>query len=364
MRPLHKKICPKCGVPYLWGKDSVLDDDNTSLLKTFPSRGIFYEIDEIHNLLRGLEESIELSLSQLFFTVHKRAIARYFNGTLEGISGTIARKIASKAIYWQMTQVTPNFGVGRIAVESYKKGKFLKVRTWNAWNEMLLAADIAGAWTSVEKIGCRVSSKRSNDHITYLVEALDSPEEEYVGRLIPITGVLMGPPDHPRCPACGGPESFRIFRWDRESGIIQERDNGLRVVHQTIGCVDSLMNELEIELGRQIRDVAIRTQADYVRRHISEGLYDRAGSPVEAEDRDPAVRYRRYLGLIKRRCMGNPFYIDISDGNLEIAIRNPANNELVLGRILGVYEALEGKPGDINWRALNGTLEIRVSPKP
>lgn len=362
IHPLHKKICPDCEVPLIWSKDSVLDDDNTTLQKMTPVRGVFYEIDEIANLLSGLEKTVGISLSSIFFTAHKISIVQFFQGTLEGLSGRLAKKLASGLVFKQIADMSPNFGVGRSRIVDYRRGESIRSTVLNVWHELLFAADFAAVWSVIEGTGCRVSSERVDNRVNYLIESTQEPEVEHVGRLMPVTGVLMGEPDYPRCPTCGSPQSFQIFRWNRDEGTIKERDNGVRVVHQSMSPFDSIMFELETELGDEIRDTAIRIQADFVRDRISGGTYDRAGAPTGPPDQEPSTQYGRYLGLIRRRCMGNPLSIDIDNSKLEVVVRNPANQELVLGRTLGTYEAIEKKTGSISWREIHGTIEMRVIP--
>ena len=357
MRPLHSGICPTCNVPSIWAKDSVLDGDNTSLQKMIPIRGVFYETGEIDHFIRGMEESLGASLDRVVFTAHKRAIRRFFSGTLRGITGSLARAVAPLFIYRQLAEVTPNFGVGRMSVAGYRRGGPLEVEASNVWDERLFPADLAGAFEAVEGAECEVDTEKAGGTYRFTARRSGAEKPEYTGRLIPLTGVLSGERAYPRCRACGAPVSFQVFSWDRERGEIRERDNGLRVVHQTMACFDSLLNEMKTELGGELRELAVRTQADYVRDRVASGAYDADGEPFN----DTGRKYFHCLGLIRRRCMGNPVNFDSGPDSLKVSIRNPANEELLIGRVLGTFEGISGRKGRASDDSSGGMLKVEVS---
>ncbi len=357
MRPLHSGICPTCNVPGIWAKDSVLDGDNTSVGKKIPMRGIFYEAGEIEHFIRGMEESLGVSLGRVVFSAHKRAVRRFFSSALGGITGSLARVLTPHLIYRQQAEAAPDFGVGRVIVAGYRRGGPLEVEATNVWDKRLFAADVAGAFEAVEGVGCEVDTEKAGG--TYRFTARRGGEEvpEYTGRLIPLTGVLSGERAYPRCHACGAPISFQVFSWDLERGEVRERDNGLRVVHRTVACFDGLLHGMEIERGEELHELAIRTQADYVRDMIVSGAYD-----IDGETRiDTGRKYFDYLGLIRRRCMGNPVNFDYGPGSLRVSIRNPANEALVTGRVLGTFEGVEGSKGLAGSSSSGGTLKVEVS---
>ena len=354
MRPLHTGICEVCGVPNVWAKDSVLDCDNTSLQKMLPMRGVFYEAQEVAGFVDRMESALGVSLQDLIFTAHKRAIRRFFEGTLKGITGRVARLAVPKMIYEQQSRVAPVFGVGLMRIENYGRGGPYSVVASNTWNERLLAGEVAGAFEAVQGCECEVESERMEDGLRIVLRATGREREEYSGRLAPLTGTLIGDLAYPRCHACGAPISFRVFRWDRSLGEIRERDTGIRVAHMTIACFDSLLVELVGELGDEARDMAVRQHADQVRDSVSAGDYD----SLVTEPSDRERTYFDHLSLIRRRCFGNPLYIDSRPGELKVHIRNPANDVMLTGRVLGTFEAVEGLPGRAETHRSDGMLEV------
>jgi hypothetical protein len=357
LRPLHTGICGFCEVPTIWAKDSVLDGDNTSLQKMVPMRGVFYAADEIESLIDSMEQVLGISLSRLLFRAHSNAIRRFFDGTLRGLAGSLAKALVPRMIFEQQAKTAPYFGVGVLRLVEYNRGGGV-VEMTNAWNERLVAAEIAGAFASVEGAECRVDAEATGGVVRLTVRRSALESEEYSGRLVPLTGKLMGTREYPRCHVCGAPYSFRVFRWDLPAGEIRERDTGLRVVHMTIACIDSMLQEMVDELGREMLDMAVRFQADYVRGMISSGAYDALEKPGADEER----RFFDHLSLIRRRCLGNPIYIDDKPARLTVHIRNPANSVMLAGRVLGTFEAVRGTPGLLESERDGGMLRVTVSP--
>ena len=359
-------------MPTIWAKDSVLDGDNTSLQKMIPMRGVFYETVEVGHLVDKMEESIGVSLEGIVFAAHKRAIRRFFGGTVKGLSGALVKAAVPKLIYDQEGKVAPLFGVGLMEMSSYRRGGPLIVEARNAWNERLLAAEVAGAFEAVERgdVECDVGVERSGEGVRFTARGAAREREEYRGRFVPLTGTLMGTAAYPRCHVCGAPVSFQVFRWERERGEIKERDNGLRVVHLTVACIDGMLQEMIEELGEDLRDLAVRVEADYVRERVLSGAYEavREGDEGAGESApgkpgaDEVRRYFDYLSLIRRRCLGNPIYVKAGPEGLTVHVRNPANDQMLAGRALGTFEAVSGVAGRVEAERDGGTLRLRVSP--
>ena len=357
MRPLHSRVCPACNVPGIWARDIALDGDNTSLKKTIPVRGVFYEAGEIEHFIRGMEASLGVSLGRVVFSAHKRVVRRVFSGALRGINGSLARVLTPHLIYRRQAEAAPDFGVGRVSVTGYRRGGPLEVEATNVWDERLLAAGVAGAFEAVEGVGCEVDTEKAGGTYRFTARRSGKEEPEDTGKLIQLTGVLSGERKYPRCHACGAPISFQVFSWDLELGEVRERDNGLRVVYRTAACFDSLLRGMEIERGEELHELAIRTQADFVRDMIVSGAYDVDGETCI----DTGRKYFDHLGLIRRRCMGNPVNFDYGPGSLRVSIRNPASEALVTGRVLGTFEGVEGGKGLAGSSSLGGTLKVEVS---
>lgn len=358
MKPIHLGICETCKVPHIWAKDSVLDSDNTSLHRVIPMRGVFYEADEVRALIEGLERSLGIELDDMVVAAHGRAIRRFFEGTLKGLLGSVVVTTHPLYVYRLQAKSAPYFGAGLFRIISYARGGPLVVEVENVWDERLTKAETIGAFEAVEGVDADAETERDGDRCVFTVKPLEKEREEYRGRLAPLVGKLLASDEYPRCQKCGAPVLFQAFTWDTKRGETRERDNDLRVVHQTIASMDSLLHELEEEIGGEVREMAIRAQADHVRDMVQRGAYD----ALAGADDEPGRRFFRYLGLIRRRCMGNPIFLDYEPGTLKVKIRNPANEELLVGRVLGTFEAVTGVAGAAVADHAEGTLRVTVTP--
>jgi len=126
--------------------------------------------------------------------------------------------------------------------------------------------------------------------------------------------------------------------------------------------VNTALFEIREELGKDLLDIVTRMEAEFIKKRVAEGTYERGRTPGWIGTADRNEVYSHYLDIIKRRCMGNPVKASFMNKTLEVTVRNPGNEELLLGRILGTYEAVEGTPGQIDWQVVQGVLEAKVTP--
>jgi len=355
IRTLHSGICGKCKVPAIWARDALLDGDNTSISKAVPIRGAFYEAGEVDNLITSIKEVAPLPFERRVFDANKRAHRAVFQGTLAGATGAAARKIAPRLLLSQLEKVTPGFGAGKLSVESYRRGGPLVVRCINSWNDRLLPADVAGAFEAVEGTECEVDVEKGADATYVRVRAVGPLDDEEPGKVAPMVRVLSGSKLYPRCTSCGAPISFQVFNFDLDNGEITERDNGIRVVHQATACLETLLMQIEDDLGDEARALAIDAEAKYVVRKIESGDYS-------SEADDEKHRLFDYMSLIRRRCLGNPILVDLEGDRLHVRVRNPANPVLLTGRTLGTYSAVMHRPAAARTQLGYGTMEVEVTP--
>lgn len=339
MKLRYRDACHTCGVPGVWARGFVHDGDNTSLQRGAAIRGVFYETGEIEHLTRA-------SPDRVVFAANKGAVRLVLSSNIRGITGTLARPLAPLYIYRRLAELAPDFGQGLVSIAGYRRGGPLVVEAANVANARLFAADVAGAFEAVEGTECEVDTEESGGAYRFTARRSGGGKRIFAGNSVPLTGVLSGERAYPRCHECGAPFSLRAFLWDSDNGEVVERDNGLRVVYRAAACLDGLLHE-----------TATRAQADYVRDRIVSGVYDVGGGTRV----DTGRRYFDYLGLIRRRCMGNPVNFDHAPGSLRVSIRNPVNEELLVGRVLGTFEGISGGKGLARTSSSGGTLKVEVS---
>jgi hypothetical protein len=354
----HRDACHTCGVPGVWARDFVHDGDNTSLQRGVPVRGVFYEAGEIEHLLGAMEETLGASPDRVVFNANKRAARLVLSSSLRGLTGSLARQFAPLIIYRCLADLAPDFGLGLVSITEYRRGGPLLVEAANVWDGRLLAADVAGAFEAVDGAECEVDTEQSGGAYRFTAQRSGVDKQDLVESPVPLTGALSGERAYPRCHECGAPFSFQEFSWNRESGDVRERDNGLRVVYRATAHFDALLREAAAGPGDELREKVIRAQADYVRDMIVSGAYDAGGGTRV----DTGRKYFDYLGLIRRRCMGNPLDFEYGPGSLRVSIRSPGNKELIVGRVLGTFEGISGGKGLARSSNSGGMLRVKVLP--
>ena len=232
---------------------------------------------------------------------------------LQGFPSLLIGGFINRLVYMRIIQIVNWYGLGKLSLQSYKKGKWAELEVSDIWSERLFPGDVAGVWTAAEGKDCSVSLHRTGDSWLCRVEASSELEDRFTERLHPPTGALLGTKDYPSCPVCGAPDELKCYQWDRKKGLIKERDTGIRVALNTVGCVNTALLEIREELGQDLQDIVTRMEAEFIKEKVIEGRYERGRTPgwIEKADRDEV--YSHYLDIIKRRCMGNP--VKVSFGN-------------------------------------------------
>lgn len=358
MQWIKATICKKCGVPAVWASWMLADSDNVTIDTNAKMRGVFFETEEVQNIFSKIEETLSIPFSRVYLEAHKEVVRHLFEGALLGVTGDIARKLAPRTVLHRMATIAPMFGVGTIKVRKFRRGKYLTIETSNVWNEVLINSDVGGAFEALAQYKCDVEGQWTGDTYIQTAKKRTTVLDEFEGRFKAIESASTGTMDIPKCPQCSAPVSLQIFEWNAVKGEITERDTGLRVVYETPASVDSLVFELEREIGSDIHDLVIRIEADYVKDKILSGTYYSL-----TENKDSKDSIIEYINLIRRRGFGNPTEIAFDDSDLHVTIRNPGSNDVVTGRILGSYEAVTGKEVVYHLRSGQARLEVSIKPK-
>ncbi|MBN1289675.1 MAG: hypothetical protein JXA49_08580 [Actinobacteria bacterium] len=355
MRIFRPGVCKSCGVANMWAKWFKVDSDNISIDPDSNFTGAFYESGEIENLFGGIEEKVGVPIKDICLEAHKAGTRQFFESALTGGSGKFAQKHLTRQVVDHMARVAPLYGVAAIKVLEFNPGGPYIIKSLNNFSDDYTRVEIAGAVEAAVQQDLEQEQARfGNMYITILRERTGDPSK-FEGRFPPVKGESVGSMDVPCCNSCGAPSALTVYNWDRKAGIITERDTGLRVVYNTFAMVDTFIVELEKELGSEIWEPAIRIQAEFVKDRIITGSYD---SLVEQGDSD-RERIVKYADLLKRRCFGKPTVVEFDGKTLHATIRNPGSDVIIMGRILGTFEAVTGARGRISGK--HGKEEISVS---
>lgn len=370
--------CPDCGVPAFIGRELVWGSDGVIHLRRSPqNRLVLYESNVLDNLFRGIEELIGLPIEHIVIESRRREVRRYMESVFphwvrsslmrinEGLSGLpgfrrwghLIRNPIGKAVAAKAFQVGKVYGYG----EPYW-GPLWEARDVHPWRVMpvkrpysvlFYAAEILA---TVEAFECRDMWVRyeahGEDDWLFTVYPADHPvelRERLRRRRYPFRD---GDLRMERCHRCGVPRELERMEWDLDRGLIVDRDSGRRMAIFGPHAVDSVIADLEEELGEEIPRAAVEAQRRYVRSRVAQENWRRRGTTFA---RMAALRGLGYV---------DDFAVD--EKRLRVILVNSCMPYLCVGMAQALYELAMGKErSQARWELSgDGVLEITVELEP
>jgi hypothetical protein len=139
---------------------------------------------------------------------------------------------------------------------------------------------------------------------------------------------------------------------------------GLREMMVPRWTIAALYNELVKELGDEIPRLIIEAERSFTTKRLNEFGLRLAHSGESSYKQDASENMGILLSDFPFRGMGEPVDLSLENGTLRLRVNNPYNEALICGKVLGYYESLMGRKGEIEWAVLpeEWALEINVTP--
>ena len=175
---------------------------------------------------------------------------------------------------------------------------------------------------------------------------------------------IPGSVKHKRCPRCGVPLEALGYEWDWDRGIIMNKVTGLREIVALNSGGDNVCRELTNELGDEIPRLFIEIERRFMFDRVKEYGLRLSHSGYSELREDNAENLKILLDGLPFRGMGNPVEFSFKAGVLKLRVENPFNEARLCGKVLGFYEALEGRRGNLEWKMPEGewAVEMEISP--
>ncbi len=347
------RICPECGAPRRITKEHVWLNNGLIVQRRNPDRGmLFFESENIEHLYRNIQEIIGLDIERIIIESQHRVTHDYVVNLVPRAVLKIARRVGFRFLAKSLIDLTRLMGCGDSSLTSLKvKGRaddYATVTTRKPWFLQSFCGQISGGMEAVTGLETSVSYKEVapdtylitthvSDHPKELAERLH--EHEYPRK--------VGSIELRRCASCGGPKDMELFRWNMDEGIIETKSNKRRMILMGSGEFESLLDELENELGDHIPKVVIEAQ----RRYVTEGFYSREDIGQEAD----------LVHHFALRGMGNLREIEFGEDRLHARLENPSLHLIIVGLFQGFYELVFGHKGEVEWeRRPDGDLIVEV----
>jgi len=335
--------CGACGVPkriafmHRWRDDGILES------RLGGSRGILVEREVFAGALDHIGETLGVPIDHIIIDAKRRDAKLYVDDVVSGITGAIARLRPFRRLgYLIMIRQAAMIGLAKARLLSYKPGIRFVGRVSSVYHPVLFVGDVCGAFESLEGKRCRPVYGQIGD-VWYLELYVDDnlPKEERLE--------LERTPEAParagfdRCGTCGVPLGVGNFHWDVAQGKIMDETTGEWIIYIDVEGLNTILRELERELGEEIPFMVSRFSFETYRKLI--------GSHPS---------YLGNLSFMKVRGFGIPDSDNPSREELEagVAVRNPFNAPMVAGMVAAVSG---GEGADFDWETPEpGVLLVRV----
>lgn len=151
-----------------------------------------------------------------------------------------------------------------------------------------------------------------------------------------------------RCSSCRMPKrAAELFEWRRNEGKLVNRKSGDRWYAFVSTTLPPIIRELAKELDDEIYNSLITSQRNWTIAHLDRLGVISGNSVLDSEEAGTA--FLEYLDDFPVFGYGNPVDRSIEEDSCSITVENPFFVEQLAGILLGLYEGLFWKQGDIEW---------------
>ncbi|MBC7252683.1 MAG: hypothetical protein H5T72_01755 [Actinobacteria bacterium] len=352
-----RRFCPECGASRRIVREHRWLSDGTIVQAKNPDhRMIFIENENINGIFRNIEEIISMSIERIIVEAKRRATFDFVDHILPGVVKAVVQRVGVRPVIRNITALGKVMGYGNIELANLRRvrdeGDYVTIHTRGLYSIPLFCGDLAGSFNAIDRREVAVSYRELGPDELELTGFISVHPMELMDRLKPVPYTHKeGDIRLERCGKCGGPRALADYRWDWEKGMILHRESGRRMVILGPSTIDTIIDELQKELGESIPEVVIEAQ----RRFVREGFYSL----------DEARTFEDFRKALALRGLGNLRDMDWSADRLRFRLENPCLFLPMVGLVLGIFELRSGKDGSAEWEVRpDGDLVVEVSPKP
>lgn len=354
-KPLKLKTCPECGVPRRISKlHEWLDNGTIVERKQCNHRMVFLENDNLRSIFENVEDILGVSIERIIIESQRKSTYDYVENMLPGSVKRLARFLMP-LINKNLCDLAEAMGYGRIEEFSrrYKGDEedFFSMIVRDSYYAPSQTGTLAGAVEAATNQQASASYREVGPGRHEMTARASEHPKELSDRLVMrVYPSKDGDVGFERCATCGVPRAVSGYQWKAESGTIESKSDGRRMVLVGPSEYETLFDELEKELGESITQVIIEAE----RRFVNTGAY----SLDEVGDE---TALREFLAV---RGLGNLKELAWDENNLRLLLENCCLHMLIAGMAQGFFELASGREADVDWSlARDGDLSIKVSAK-
>lgn len=359
-------VCVKCGVPLRISKQLCWHDNGVISLAGSPDkRWVFFESDNIDNLFIKLAELIGIRIDRLVIESRRRGARKYLEtiipselreycckerdaragrGEPAGADEKQAMFDLARSITLNIYDVARIYGYGDSRLDeawvSNEEYPWRNTRVRKPYSLLMNLAESLGQIEAMEGGDLWIDYENLGDD-RYVYRCYESEHPVHLeGRL---TGehyqFKPGEISHDRCPECGVPMEVSCCKWEFDDGVIVDKDNGRRFAIYGPHAFDSILSDLENELGDAIPSFIIEAQRQYTKKHWDNENWKK--SPSE------------FILRVAVRGLGNVVDFNPTKEKHELLIQNPCMHLIMVGMVQGLVELARG------WDSSNCDYELK-----
>jgi len=360
-------VCDQCGVPKIVSKTHVWRDGCIVDKASGEANLCMYEVSFHNALVDEVEKVLGIPLDNIIYNAGKNASERVITDMFT-VHRLLGRLVFSTPFSPITQRILPHFGralgVGRNEILKHKRKKYGILRMCDPYHLEHCLAVVAGAiqvmYRNLYEGGTDIAYEVTQEEDCYMVRLTPQPrdeseEDEARLRLSP-ADLMPSEQDGlelPLCPKCKVPREIgKLYQFDMDSGIITERLNVERVILIGLYSLNSIIREMERELGYDINDLFIKMEKDNFKRKLAVTLL--------AEEMRDEDELREYLAL---RGLGMLTDMEEDGDEFSFTIANVFIPPMVAGRLLALCEYQHEMKFSHEYTVEGNTLRLTFSPE-
>jgi hypothetical protein len=341
------KVCKSCTIPIVVSRDNVWLPNGTIVAEKVPTFKIMIlEVDYFKRLYSDLEGLFGKAIPNCITQGTRKNAKIYINGLLKGPLGYVARsRFGSRKVYDALVDSCLALGYGRSHVVEYERGTSLQVDIVDTIYPPHFLGDLRGAFESVEKKPSKGRWKSGSGGVVHLTVEVSEDEDPLEDRFDyqEARQHQVGEP-YPTCPSCGLPTELGRFEWDLDRFWIHDSLFDQRVLILGFNDMIAIMHELEKLVGDLLRE-KVKDLTVPFGRAIGERLGEKA---IDGFAEDLRIKGWGYPTLER------------TGTHVKWRISNPSYTPFIEGRLVGIYEAVNGRTPEVRTEKSDGILTIEM----
>ncbi|MBN1288372.1 MAG: hypothetical protein JXA49_01880 [Actinobacteria bacterium] len=368
-------VCERCGVPQFVGNELSWSNNGVILLGGSPvNRWVFYESDNIDALFCGLERLIGVPLNDIIVESRRRETRKYLERVypseirdvlkqeqFSGTRGEAGKHEELKAIFEMAKSITTSvhnvariYGYGDLGLgDSWERGDaypWRETRVKKPYSLPMNMAESLGSCEAFEGVDLRVDYKEIAPE-TFIFTSSEGEHPIHLrGRLKQnLYQFKPGEITYDCCRSCGVPEDIARCVWNLEEGTIFDPVIERRMAVFGPYTIESLLKDLESELGDAVPRLVIEAQREHVRGALSGENW--------------RLKASHYNNMIALRGLGNLVEFNVDENALTLLIQNACMHLLMVGTVRALVEMGMGwENSDYEYSMEeDGDLFVRIS---